>query len=483
MNKIRSLKVNYILNTIKVIMGVIFPLITFPYTSRVLQPAGTGKVSFSTSVVSYFILISSIGIPLYATREAAKVRDDKEELSKFAHEIFIINMISTVISYTILFLAINFNKKLYSLKEVIYVLSLSIIFNTLAMDWLYQALENYLYITVRTIFFQIVSLGLLFVFVKNEGDYLSYAALSVLSSGGSSILNFIYARKYIFVKKYKDYKFKKHLKPIFTLFAINVSTSVYVNLNSVMLGFICGDESVGIYSAAYKVIKLILSVVTSLGIVLMPRSSYYISNDKIDEFNGLIKKAFNFIIVISIPIIVGLFMLSKELITIFCGTSYLPAVTPMRIMLATILIISISNLIGVQILIPLGKESITLYSSIIGAIVNVVMNLILLSKYAENGAAISNLLAETSVTIFLIIAMWDRVKNSILDKRNLVYLLGGLLIILQVYLLKLVISNIFIIIATSVVICSITYFLLLVITKDSLVLEILNRLRKLVFKC
>jgi len=351
------------------------------------------------------------------------------------------------------------------------------------MDWLYQALENYLYITVRTIFFQIVSLGLLFVFVKNEGDYLSYAALSVLSSGGSSILNFIYARKYIFVKKYKDYKFKKHLKPIFTLFAINVSTSVYVNLNSVMLGFICGDESVGIYSAAYKVIKLILSVVTSLGIVLMPRSSYYISNDKIDEFNGLIKKAFNFIIVISIPIIVGLFMLSKELITIFCGTSYLPAVTPMRIMLATILIISISNLIGVQILIPLGKESITLYSSIIGAIVNVVMNLILLSKYAENGAAISNLLAETSVTIFLIIAMWDRVKNSILDKRNLVYLLGGLLIILQVYLLKLVISNIFIIIATSVVICSITYFLLLVITKDSLVLEILNRLRKLVFKC
>ena len=192
--KNKSLKKNAALNMVKTIMGLIFPLITFPYASRILQPSGLGKVNFAHSIISYFSMIAALGINTYAVREAAKLREDKAALTKFVKEILTINMTSTVIAYLLLSFTILFVPYFSEYRVLLVVCSGTILFTTLGMDWLYTALEEFSYITIRSILFQFLSLILLFVFVHTQEDYLKYASISVISSVGSNICNFIHAR-------------------------------------------------------------------------------------------------------------------------------------------------------------------------------------------------------------------------------------------------------------------------------------------------
>ena len=194
----KSLKTNAFLNTLKTVLTLFFPLITFPYSSRVLGPENIGKVNFAQSVVSYFAIIASLGISTYATREAAKVRDDREKLSQISSEIFIINLISTVIAYVLLVASLIFVRKFDDYRLLIIICSTLIVFTTVGMGWLYQAVEDYLYITVRSLAFQIISVILLFTLVKSKDDYLWYASINIISNVGANILNFIHARKYRF---------------------------------------------------------------------------------------------------------------------------------------------------------------------------------------------------------------------------------------------------------------------------------------------
>jgi O-antigen/teichoic acid export membrane protein len=457
-------------------MGIIFPLITFPYASRILLPEGIGRVDFARSVIAYFIILSTVGIPLYGVREVAKVRDNKDKLSKLAQELFILNIFFTIISYIILFAVLQLNDKLYAQRELIVLMSTVIIFTTIGIEWLYQALEEYLYITVRTIIFQILSMILLFTFVRSKEDYLIYAGLNVFSSVGSNIINFIHARKYISLKRFKKYDFKKHLKPIFTIFGMNLAVSIYVNLDSVMLGLISGNAAVGIYSAAIKINKVVLAVVTSLGTVLLPRSSYYFQNGRIEEFNNLILKAIDFIMLLAIPAGVGLFLLSNEIILIFSGTHFSAAGLTMKILTPIIFIIGLSNLIGIQILVPTGREKYTFYSVLVGAITNFTLNYFLIRYYAQNGAAVATLIAESCVTIIQIYFAWHFLKDKLFTKSKIVVVYETFAIFLIVFTVKQIFTNNIYIILISVTLALIAYSVLLTITKNSLFMDGLNKL-------
>ena len=279
-----SLKKNAFLNTIKTLMSLVFPLITFPYASRILLPEGLGKVNFALSIISYFAIISSLGIENYGIREASKLRDDKIKFSQFCKEIFLINMISTVVAYILLFVAIAFVAKFQKYKILLYVTSATILFTTLGMNWLYSAMEDYLYITIRSIVFQILCLVLLFLLVKTKDDYVKYATISVISNVGSNILNFIHSRKYITIKTGLAFQIKKHIKPIFVLFAMAIAVKVYTVLDSTMLGFMKGDFEVGIYTAATKINKIVLSLVIAVTTVMLPRLSYYAKDEDKTKF-------------------------------------------------------------------------------------------------------------------------------------------------------------------------------------------------------
>lgn len=149
MQKQKSLKINFIMNAFLTMSSFIFPLITFPYISRILLPEGTGKVSFATSVISYFVILAQLGIPTYGIRACAKVRDNREELSKTAHELLIINIIMCCFSYLILGILLMTVPKFKSEKTLLIIVSLTLLFNTIGMEWLYKALEQYTYITIQ----------------------------------------------------------------------------------------------------------------------------------------------------------------------------------------------------------------------------------------------------------------------------------------------------------------------------------------------
>lgn len=394
-----SVKRNFIMNAILNASSFIFPLITFPYVSRVLLPVGTGKVAAATALVAYFAMVAQLGIPTYGIRACAKVRDDKEKLSRTVQEIFSINLVMSLVVYIAFFWAV-FNVGQLAEDRLLYMIcSTTIVFNLLGMEWLYKALEQYSYITIRSILFKFIALILVFVLIHDQDDYLFYGATTIFAGAGSNIMNFINVRKYVSFKLVGGYEYKKHLKPIAVFFAMSIATTVYTNLDAVMLKFMSGDEQVGYYNAAVKVKTIVVSLVTSIGTVLLPRVSYYIEQKMHKEFKEVTAKAFNLVILMALPLVVYFIFYAKEAIVVLSGPAYTPAIIPMQIIMPTVFLIGLTNIMGIQILIPQGRENMVLLSEIVGAVIDLILNSILIPIYGCTGAAIGTLVAEIAVLI------------------------------------------------------------------------------------
>ena len=411
--KQKSLKLNVIMNMILTMSSFIFPLITFPYVSRILLPEGTGKVSFATSLISYFSMFAQLGIPMYGIRAGAKVRDNRQELTRTAQELLIINLIMSVISYVVLFIAIAFVPRLQSEKTLYVIVSFTIILTSIGMEWLYKALEQYTYITIRSVIFKFIALIAMFLLIHEKTDYVIYGGISILAGCASNIFNFINVHKYIDLKPVGGYNFKQHLKPIGTFFAMACASTIYTNLDTVMLGFMKTDTDVGYYNAAVKIKNILVSIVTSLGAVLLPRASYYIENGLIDKFKRITKKALSFVFLVASPLMLYFIFYAKEGIFFLSGNAYEGSILPMQIIMPTLLFIGITNILGIQMLVPMGKEKVVLYSEIAGAIVDVIINTLLIPRFASAGAAIGTLVAEFVVLVVQYIALKDDVIETL----------------------------------------------------------------------
>ena len=333
--KVKSVRYNFFMNIILKISGVVFPLITFPYVSRVLLSTANGKIAFASSVVGYFSLLASMGIPSYGIRKCAEVRDNREKLSKVVTELLILNSICTLLAY-IVFIILVINISQFSNESLLFfVTSLTILFNMLGVEWFYQAIEQYQYITIRNISFKIISIILMFVFVPQTQDYILYEGINVFASVGSNILNVLKLSKYVDLgfKKNQKYEILIHLAPIMTLFLYNATTIIFTSLDQVMLGFIKGNESVGHYAAAIKIQNILVSLITALGAVMLPKISYALKNEGQENFENMIRKSFEFIIISAIPMCFLIMILSKELILVLAGRDYLAAVPALQFLL------------------------------------------------------------------------------------------------------------------------------------------------------
>ena len=429
MVKYKSVKFNFIMNFILTLSNFIFPLITFPYVSRILQASGLGKVGVATSIIVYFSMIAMMGIPTYGIKACAKIRDDSYKLTKTVYELLILNTIFLAFALTLLLLSVIFFDKLYIDKELYIILAFSMLFNVLGIEWLYKALEQYSYITIRSIFFKIASLILLFIFVKESNDILPYAMLTVLASVGAGILNFYNLRKIITLYKitFKQLEITKHIKPSFTFFLLTISITIYVNLDSVMLGFMTNDANVGYYSAAVKIKQILVSLVTSLGAVMLPRLAFYYEQKRFDEFKALVKDALDFILIVSLPLTIYFTLYAKDAILLLSGESFLASVEPMQIIMPTVFFIALSNLMGWQILVPMDREKQIVFSTIIGAVIGGIINFFAIPHLGVNGAAIANLCAECAVVIVQVVLL-RKFIFPILAKINIWRMLMALLI-------------------------------------------------------
>ena len=478
MKKQKSLKMNFLMNAMLTMSSFIFPLITFPYVSRVLLPEGTGKVTFATSVITYFAMIAQLGIPTYGIRACAKVRDDKEKLSKTVHEIFLINLLMTMGAYVLVGIAIATVSRFQQDKTLFLIISLTIIFNTIGMEWLYKALEQYTYITIRSIIFKFVALVAMFAFVHEKQDYVIYGGITILAASASNIFNFINVHKFITLKPFKHYNLKKHWKAIAIFFAMSCATTVYTNLDSVMLGFMKTDTDVGYYNAAVKIKTILVSIVTSLGVVLLPRASYYIEHDLKDEFYRITKKAIEFVTLIAFPMTLYFIFFAKEGIFFLSGDAYEGSILPMQIIMPTLILIGYTNIMGIQMLVPLGREKVVLYSEIVGAIVDLILNYMLIPTMGAAGAAIGTLAAEAAVWIVQFYVLRE-VTVEAYKKIPYTKIIGALSVgtVITYWVKRIDFGNFITLVISSMLFFG-GYGLILIMTKESFVVEILKSVFK-----
>lgn len=476
--KQKSLGKNAILNVFRTLMSLVFPVLTFPYILRVLGPVSVGKVSFSQSIIAIFAIIASLGVTSYGIRGAAAVRDDQNKLSKFSKELFVINIISTVIAYFFLFVSLFAVPKLHDYRKLLIICSGTILFTTLGMEWLYSAMEEYAYITIRSVVFQILSLICLFIVVKNENDYYKYAFIGVAANVGSNICNFVHSYKLVNLFTKERLELKQHLKPIFTLFALGVAATVYTALDSTMLGFISGDYQVGLYSVATKLNRLVSLLVTSAGMVFLPRLSYYkLGKNDNEEFVNLLYKSFDIIILFAVPAAFGLCILSEPIVWLFGGKEYMDAVIIMRVLNPIIIILGISNVTGVQLFVPLKREKWTLYSVLIGAVLNFMLNSIMIPAYGAFGAAVASVCAEGAVTTVQLFLSRRYIKVLNVLKLVVKYVVLSILMCIPVVLCVELIRNYVIQCIIGVIIGALFYLFLLLLTKNELVQLVLREVR------
>ncbi len=408
--KLPSLTRNALLNSMRTVSSLLFPLITFPYVSRILGAGNIGKINYSQSIVSYFALFAGLGITNYAIREGAKIKRDPESLTRFARQIFTINIISSAIAYVAFFITIAIIPSLHAYMVLLLIQCLTIGFTTLGVEWLYSIFEDYLYISVRTILVQVLSLVLMFAFVHTPSDYIIYAAISVFATSAANIWGFIYSRRYAKLALTRTPQIQRHFNPIMTLFMNNVATAVYSNAGTTFVGAMLGDVQVGLYSVAMKVYVIIRQAINSLTGVSMPRLSYLSSNDP-KGYLRLLNKLFNAVIIVCIPAAIMVFALSRPIVLIISGPKYIEAVPMLEIIAFALAFTAPGVFLMNGILIPLRREKKVVIATASGAAVNILIYVVGIRTFGAPAACLSIVVAECVVFALALCFSWDQVRQ------------------------------------------------------------------------
>ena len=478
MNK-KSLGLNAVLNGFRSILNLFFPLITFPYVSRVLSVSGIGIYNFSGTYISYFILIAGLGISTYSVREGAKYRENKAKINKFSSQIFSLNMIATIIAYLLLFVSLIIFKNLRNYVSCILIFSLQILFTTLGTEWIYTIYEDYAYITIRSIIFKIISIILLFILVRKPEDYLIYAAITVFSAVGSNLLNFIHARNFVHIRLTTKINWKYHLKPVLVIFASAVAVTIYVSADTTMLGLLKNDYAVGIYSTSVKIYQMAQSLLSALLTVTIPRLAFLWGQRRIGEYNHVLSKVLDSLGVLVLPASVGLIMLSREVILIIASEKYLPSVNSLRIISWAIIFSIFSWIFSDCVLIPAKRENLVLRNTIVTAVENIILNFILIPFMSYDGTSLSTVIAEFTVMIMNGYSCWDIIKPVVFKKETLKNLLDSIIgcvgIVIVCLLCDFSFESIILKTVFSVVLSIIMYGAILILLENKNAYSILDR--------
>lgn len=476
----QSVKVNYILNLINTGTQMLFPLITFPYVCRVIEADGIGQINFFQSIISYISLFTCLGIPMYAIREIARDRSDVVQMNRTAMEILLLHSMLTLVGYAIVAILCLTVPQIQVNIPLFLILSLTIFFTAIGCEWFYQGIEDFKYITIRGLIIKTVSVVLLFIFVKSKTDLLYYGCYTVFGVFGGNIFNFFRLRKYIHRENiiFSELHIKRHIKPVLKVFSFSVVTSIYLQLNTVLLGFLKNALAVGYFAAATKVMQMLLTMSACLGSVMMPRASHLIAENKEDEFNRLIQKSYDFTLAIALPMTVGLIFCAPSLITALCGVKFEHSILPSQIIAPIILMVAISNVFGIQVLFPKGKINIVTLCCGIGAVADLILNLCLIPFFSYIGTSIAYLGAEVATTVSMYFIGRKYIPIIYFKKSHLTYALGCIVMAFVLYGLSLLQLPTLTILLLQGCCGVLAYFIILCICKDDMLIQILSKIKK-----
>ena len=474
----QSVKKNYIYNLIYQIIIIILPIITAPYLARTLGAESIGIYSYTISVTTYFILLGSLGVAMYGQREISYALNDKDKRSKIFFEILFFRIITMIIS--ILFFYIIFVR---TGEYAIYykILLLELVATCFDISWFFQGLEEFKKTVSRSVIVKIISIICIFAFIKNPKDINIYLLIYVLSTLIGNLSLWLYLPKYINKVLFKDLKIIRHFKPTVALFVPQIAIQVYTVLDKTMIGTIITDKSeVGYYEQAQKIIKILLTVITSLGTVMVPRMASTFISGKKEKLKEYMNKTFNFVWILSIPMIFGILTVSKYFVPVFFGEGYDKVIILMNIISPIFLLIGLSTVIGTQYFIPTKRQKEFTISVTIGAVINVILNLLFIRPYASVGASIATVIAELTVTCIQLYMLRKEFKFFDIIKMSKNYLLAGLVMFsINLFMINFIIGSVnnIINIAVQSIVGSIIYISVLFILKDKFLFYILNQVK------
>lgn len=474
----KTLVKNSIYNILYKGLNIAFPLITVTYVSRVLLASGIGKIAYAQNIVQYFVLLAALGIPNYGIREISKANlQSNEKRDKVFSELFIINFISTLFFSLVYYFIIILNPYFEKNFWLYTIVGITIILNIFNVDWFYQGIEEYRYIAIRSFLVKLVSLALIFVFVRDKNDINSYAAISCFSTGGNYILNIIQLKRIGVKFSFRNAIFKKHIKPIIIMFCSVLSVELYTLLDTTMVGAIAGSISVGYYTNAMKLIRILITLVTAISGVLLPRLSQYHMEGKEKECSDIVSNTFKIMMFIFLPCQIGIFILSNVIVGVLFGESFEPATITLRIASFLICTLGFSNLFGTQVLLTYSQEKKMLITTIVGAVSNIIMNALLIPIYEQNGAAIASVISEGLVTLLSIVFAKKYIHLYIEKRYIYCIVISGIIMAIGVLGLRKYISAKITLLVVAIMVGAIIYILCNLIMKNPVlkkVKEVIN---------
>lgn len=404
-----SIKKNFVYSSVLTTANYIFPLLTYPYVSRVLGVDRIGICNFVDSIINYFILFSVMGVGIIGIREIARTKDDKESLKRTFSSLFLLNTVSTSLVLIVLIGAIFLVPKLYAYKDMMWIGVLKLISNYLLIEWLYKGLENFKLITYRTIIVRSLYVVSVFLFVREASDYKIYFLLLSLSITLNAVFNCYYAKEFVKLT-FKNVSIRKYCKSSLILGSYTLLTSMYTSFNVAYLGFISSETEVGYYTTATKLYTIFLSLFTAFTGVLLPRMSALIAEDNYYDFKILLHRSIKILSCFSIPVIIYCEIFAEEIINFISGDGYDGAIIPMRIVMPLLLIIGYEQILVIQTLMPLKMDKAILVNSIVGAFIGIVLNVLLVANLQSVGTAIVWVSSEFFVLCFAQYFVWKKIN-------------------------------------------------------------------------
>jgi O-antigen/teichoic acid export membrane protein len=471
-----STRKNFIYNFILTGSNLFFPLLTFPYLSRILGAEGLGICNFIISYGQNFLIISALGLPVYGIREIAKVSNDKARRSKLFFELLSIHLFFTLFLLAIYIASVFMYSEFKDYKELTLLGGSLILFNVFSIEWLFTGINNFKYITIRSLFIRCLSIAAIFLFVRNKGDFSIYFIILVCTVFLSALVNVIYARKFISRRIVLSFKgIFIHIKPIFILGIYMVLTNIYSVLPTTLLGFLSTKLAVGYYYGANRIIRMVISVFTSLITVMIPRLNQVLEEKGENEYLLLVNKSLQIVISFGIPLTFFVFLLANPIVMFLAGQNFINSIILIQIMAPIILIVAFAQVFVLLILSVNRKDNFMVLLSAIGMGISLIINIIFIPHFAEKATAFSQLAAELLVTLVSFL-LARRVLNFIFPFRrfflNLVFVIPFSVI---TYFSYKFLNNNFLILAISSIGCGL-YFLFyqLFIIKDKFIGEMVK---------
>lgn len=413
--------------------NLVFPVVVFPYVARFLEPQGLGEAQFALQFSRYFMMLASLGIPIYGVRELAKIQHDETKRNLLCSELLSLQIIAATFTSIVYILIIQLNGIQVSSSTLLWIAGLQVFFSWTSIEWLLIGLEAFKTIAFRTLLLRFVTSLTMLLLIQSPADSVYYIAIVVASFVGGNLLLWLHVLNLAIRFRFNNIQLAKHLKPLALLSLTQLCIIMYTVFDTVWVGLLSSAVAVGLYTTALKLSKIGIALVTSLGNMLIPKTARSLDSNRVG--NVYLEHSFLFVVDLSVPMSVGLFILAPELVLLFSGEAYLPAINAMRILAVLPICIGLSNLFGMQILAVSGKELNLLKSVSFGLLVHLILSMVLIPFYAETGAAWAMLGAEMAVLVATLMSVkqeftfqfpWQQVAFNVLISSIFIPIIWGI---------------------------------------------------------